>query len=335
MTEPSITVAIPTYKNFGSTIKYTLKALTMQTYKDFKVLIVYKPYPGDNTLNIIDEFKDQLNIEVLIQSNGYFEEALNMIYNNTESDILVLTDDDSLPSSTWLEEHVKLHLKYPEVGIIGGEVIEKRNKEYYRKRLMHRVFGFYKPLLNVLENYESFFNDMGLWVYRYRPLNQGEIRKTLYVEGVNISIKKRVYKDFQLPCYTIRGRNNEFLLGLYGVLKGLHVIRYGGAYVKHLARESLSRTTDSFVLKNLLLEDSLIPYGVSQYYREINLHKLKFYKLYLQSLKKLLKLFKKRLGFYIDVAPVGLEIALKAIKENREPKWVRERLIQITKILRI
>jgi len=334
MTRHSVTVAIPTYKNFGLTIGYTLKALTMQTYKDFRVLIVYKPYPGDNTLNIIDEFKERLDIDILIQSNGYFEEALNIIYSNADSNILILTDDDSIPSSTWLEEHIKLHLRYPKVGVIGGEVIEEPSNSYYKKRLVHRILRFHKPLLDVLKSYESFLNDMGLWVYRYRPLNQGEIRKTMYVTGVNMSVKRAIYRDFQLPCYTIRGLHNELLLGLYSILKGFHVMHYKGAYIEHLARESLSRTTNSSALKELLLENSLTPYGVSRYYKKINLQKLKFYKLYLQSLKKLLRMLKKKIGPYMEITPIGLEITLKAIKENKDPKWVRDKLIRVVSMLR-
>ena len=58
-------VAIPTYKNFGKTIGMTLTALSNQTYKNFRVLIVYKPYPNDSTLSVINSLQNKL---ILIQS---------------------------------------------------------------------------------------------------------------------------------------------------------------------------------------------------------------------------------------------------------------------------
>jgi len=66
-------VAIPTYRNFGRTIGKTLEALAKQTYQNFKVLIVYKPFPGDRTLDVIDEFRDELDIEVVVQNEGYLK----------------------------------------------------------------------------------------------------------------------------------------------------------------------------------------------------------------------------------------------------------------------
>ena len=75
---------------------WTLEALASQSFRDFRVLIVYKPSPGDKTLDVIDEFRDRLDIEVSIQSEGFFEEAMNIIFEVSRDYDITLTTDDAL-----------------------------------------------------------------------------------------------------------------------------------------------------------------------------------------------------------------------------------------------
>jgi len=69
-----VLVGLPTFNNgaFGYTIRRTLEALADQSYRDFRVLVVYKPSPGDGALDVVDEFRDKLDIEVRIQGDGFF-----------------------------------------------------------------------------------------------------------------------------------------------------------------------------------------------------------------------------------------------------------------------
>jgi len=99
-----ILVGIPTYNNskFNYSIAQTLEALANQTIRDFHVLIVYKPSLNDRTLDVIDEFKDRLNIEVKIQNDGFFEEAMNIIFETSRDYDITLTTDDAIPSETWI-----------------------------------------------------------------------------------------------------------------------------------------------------------------------------------------------------------------------------------------
>ena len=49
-----ILVSIPTFNNsrFGYTIRRTLEALVGQSFRDFRVLIVYRPSPGDMLMSL-------------------------------------------------------------------------------------------------------------------------------------------------------------------------------------------------------------------------------------------------------------------------------------------
>jgi len=69
------------YRNNGSTIAGLLKSLESQTYRDFTVLILYKPSEGDRTLEVVEEFQRRIDLQVKFQERGHFEEALNAIYS--------------------------------------------------------------------------------------------------------------------------------------------------------------------------------------------------------------------------------------------------------------
>jgi len=84
--------------------------LAGQSYRDFRVLVVYKPSPGDRTLDVVNEFSDKLDIKVRIQSDGFFEETMNEIFKAaTGYDITLITDDDAISAKAWIQEHIQFH----------------------------------------------------------------------------------------------------------------------------------------------------------------------------------------------------------------------------------
>jgi len=118
-----VLVGLPTFNNgaSGYTIRRTLEALVNQSFRDFRVLVVYKPNPGDGTLDVVDEFSDKLDIEVRIQSDGFVEEAMNEIFKvAVDYDITLTTDDDAIPTKTWIQEHIQFHKNHEKIGIISG-----------------------------------------------------------------------------------------------------------------------------------------------------------------------------------------------------------------------
>ena len=63
-----VLVGLPTFNNgaSGYTIRRTLEALANQSYRDFRVLVVYKPSPGDETVLsvVLDEFRRMFSDDV-------------------------------------------------------------------------------------------------------------------------------------------------------------------------------------------------------------------------------------------------------------------------------
>ena len=74
-----VLVGLPTFNNgaSGYTIRRTLGALANQSYRDFRVLVIYKPSLSDGTLDVVYEFSDKLDIGVRIQGDGFVEETMN------------------------------------------------------------------------------------------------------------------------------------------------------------------------------------------------------------------------------------------------------------------
>jgi len=168
-----VLVGLPTFNNgaSGYTIRGTLGALVDQSYRDFKVLVVYKPSPGDRTLDVVDEFRDRLDIEVRIQSDGFVENAMNEIFKAAvDYDITLTTDDDAIPTKTWIQDHLQFHRNHEKIGITQGIVSSQiQNNEdhtfslFILRRFLGYLIGFYKPLIKELYGYRTIINDMGLF----------------------------------------------------------------------------------------------------------------------------------------------------------------------------
>jgi len=262
-----------------------------------------------------------------VQRKGYFEEALNIAYRNTDADMLILTDDDAVPEPNWVKTHLILHKEHPKLGVLGGCVVLQSVNKHYRRKLLtvtfHRAIGFYKPLFKELQNYVSYYNDMGIFVSKNLPLKDGEIKQTMGIIGANMSIKRRVYEDFELPCSTIRGSENEQLLSLHAVLKGFKVFETSLCKVIHLERESLSRPKN---LRLVFIEHAVAPYNVYRIYGYVNIYKLRTYLKMLYFIRKL----HRREKPYVESMLLAIPIALQAIEENKPPNWVRNKLKELS-----
>ena len=333
-----VLVGLPSFNNgaLGYTIRQTLDALSVQSFNDFKLLIVYKPSSGDRTLDIVNEFTDRLDIEIKIQNDGFFEEAVNEILKaSIDYDITLTTDDDAIPTRTWIEEHVKFHKNHEKVGVLSGMVIlrSQNNGCYEHLRFIKHLIGYYKPLIKELHNYAEIINNMGLLVC-VDPKSIGAIRRYNYVytvgvniSGVNMSFKSGRFIDgFRLPGYTKRGIHNEKFLALHYLKQGFHSAIFNGGFVEHLERDSLSRPKNEISTFMTGVEWYLMPYGVYYYGFRININRLRFY----EHLIKLYSVLRRTI--LSQAYTVGLKLAIEAIKNSYQPKDVRQRLLKIEDI---
>ena len=322
-----VLVAIPTYNNvaYGYPIKQTLNSLVSQVFGDFRVLVVYKPSENDETLKILKEFEDKLDIDIKIQKQGYIEEAMNIIFEYSEDyDITLVTDDDAIPSKTWIQEHINIHKKHEKIGIATGELGIGITKLFFKP--IRRLIGYYKPMKPYYsKSYVHYLNDMGLLV----PHEQGKeiddgVRLSLRIGGVNMSYKSKLLNGFRLPGATTRGMHYEVVLAHHYRVMGLQPVEFKGAYVKHLERESLSRPKSPEALFISGIENHLLPYSLYYSHRApINTRRLYIYWLVIDMYRR----FRKTL--LSCSYSIGLGLALRAIRNEVEPKRVQMKILKI------
>jgi len=339
-----ILVAIPTYNNsrYNYTIKQTLRALSSQKYNDFQLLIVYKPSKNDKTLDIIDSFKEKLDIIIKIQYNGYIEDAMNIILQESEDyDITIITDDDSIPPPTWIKEHVQLYDKYEKVGVIGGYTYAKTEKHpsdynipyngnYILQKfryILRKIIGYYSPHpLN--RGYTCYINSFGIGVEskNKKQITMNKYTKSICLAGVNMSFRSRFLDGYRLPTATIRGINYEKLIALNFIKKGFHSIK-APIYVTHLERESLSRPHNLLTEIQITFENLLLPYLITLNNILINFYKLNIYK----KLTEFFYIINKDLRTCI--ALLSLEAAYKWARTMYDPKKARRKIQKLYNIL--
>ena len=125
-----------------------MSALEKQTYKNFDVVVILKP-SGDNTEEIIEEFKKSLRMKMIIQDTGYVIDALNLGLENVNDEITVFLDDDAIPFPDWIQNIVETY-GLPNVGGVAGCVIPAFLNERNMALVNCKVSGIIsisKPLL--------------------------------------------------------------------------------------------------------------------------------------------------------------------------------------------
>ncbi|BAQ61776.1 glycosyl transferase [Geminocystis sp. NIES-3708] len=108
----------PTY-NRPQQLFNCLKALSQILHPSFEVIII-----DDGSVNsiehIIVNFEFQLNIKLITQKNQGAASARNTGAKVAQGEYLAFTDDDCLPTATWLTSLVEVLRLYPHC-LVGGK----------------------------------------------------------------------------------------------------------------------------------------------------------------------------------------------------------------------
>jgi len=252
---------------------------------------------------------------------------MNLIFSNADGDILITTDDDAIPSKNWVEDHVKIHNKYSELGVAGPIISNWKSKISIIKKIYSIIME--KPLDERMRDYTTYFANTGIFVSNplYKLANLHYIKSFSFM-GVNMSAKREVYKDFRLLPMTLRGIGYEQYLCLHSFRKGFISANFMDCCkIYHEERDSLSRPKSLNGIKERYAEMMLSVYYLSRFYK-INLSKLKIdikLKTFSWELHKKSEIEKAML----EGIKIGLKISLEAIQNNYDHKWIREKLKEI------
>lgn len=208
--KPILSVIIPT-RNSALHLGRMLESLKLQTYTNFEIIINDSPDTSDNTPNLIERYRNQLDI-LYIRENDSMAQARLVGTRHTRSSIFLHLDSDMQLEHNLIEQCVDLNAKYdalviPEQSIGNGywgkcKVLEK---QFYQGVVqMESIRCMKKNIYNKVGGHDPnlvFSEDKDLDI-RIRKINShiGYTQaKIIHNEGnpklSDLINKKRVYSD--------------------------------------------------------------------------------------------------------------------------------------------
>ena len=118
-----ISILFPTY-NGESTISYTLDSfVTMNTQGlDWELLICINN-STDNSLEIIEQYKDKLPLKIFNQPIQGKSACMNLLLEHALGNLLIMTDDDVIAPSNWVTNYIEIAERKSSYDIFGGKIV--------------------------------------------------------------------------------------------------------------------------------------------------------------------------------------------------------------------
>jgi glycosyltransferase involved in cell wall biosynthesis len=264
---------VPTLGNVNN-IKNLFIGLKNQDYKNFEVLIVTLK-PINKIQKIIKRFRKHFKIRLIFQKNKGIMQAYELGFRNAKGEFIITTDDDAIPNSDWILQHVSTYEKF-DVSGVSGEVIpaylhnghliplprsditfySKQNKTF--QMLANKTWN--RPLLG-LENYLFYISKSG-YTQINRNVDPTKIVNSLLIKSVNMSLKRCAIKDVFIPKnYLKRGLSWEQALSWHLRKMGHQMVYNQRVKVHHILHgETMSRFIHVKNVPNSWMERELLFY---------------------------------------------------------------------------
>jgi glycosyltransferase involved in cell wall biosynthesis len=135
----SISVVIITL-NRADWLNQTLSSLVRQSRGADEVIVVDNG-STDHTKDIVESFKEKLNIKYIQEERRGIPFARNAGIEFASSEIVAFIDDDCIAHKDWLKYIEFSFLRDPNIGVVGGEVSYLRSSEaivdkFYGKNML-------------------------------------------------------------------------------------------------------------------------------------------------------------------------------------------------------
>lgn len=189
--------------NSEKTIRDTLESMNIQKYKDFEYIII-DGLSTDKTLEIVEEYKDKLNLKIVSEKDNGLYDAMNKGIKIASGEIIgILNSDDWYEKNTlslvndFFEHHY-------DCDILSGAM----NLQTFNKK---KIKTIYKTNL--------------LKIKKEMPVNHPAtfVRKEVYNEIGGFNLKYKVSADYDFICRAYVN-NKKF----YFINKVLTNMRLGG-----------------------------------------------------------------------------------------------------------
>lgn len=194
-----ISVIIPTY-NKASRLKYMLQGLKYQNMdKNAFEVIVINDGSEDDTEDVVNSFKNDLNLKYVYEENSGQATARNKGIEIAENEIILFLDDDILIGPDLVQKHIRQH-ELSKASVVLGRINLIPASNFEKVAALIDSVG-YKDALNQLNEYvcEDWYLDMVESIYRKNLLDIAWICFT----GGNSSIEKKALVE-------LNGFDNDF-----------------------------------------------------------------------------------------------------------------------------
>ncbi len=161
-----VSLIIPVH-NMGKTIGECLESVFENDYQNFEVIVV-DDKSTDNTLEILESIKDKRLKYYSNQARSLTAFSRNVGIKNSDGDLIILLDADSLVEKDWIKRHVQAH-RENETDLIGGGVV-----------------GIYKTIYGAADTFSSWWTSV--------PFSKDYYIKRFHFPTNNLSIKRSVFE---------------------------------------------------------------------------------------------------------------------------------------------
>lgn len=166
--------------NSEKTIRDTLESMNVQKYKDFEYIII-DGLSTDKTLDIVEEYKDKLNLKIVSEKDNGLYDAMNKGIKLASGEIIgILNSDDWYEKDTLLVVN-KFFEHHYDCDILSGAM----NLQTFDK---NKIKTIYK-------------NDL-LKIKKEMPVNHPAtfVRKKVYKELGGFNLNYKVSADYDFIC---------------------------------------------------------------------------------------------------------------------------------------
>jgi len=232
------TIVITSYRR-GWALRYSLSSLVDQSIHPDEVIIVLKP-SGDNSEQVIEEFKEKLPIRLLIQKKGFVVDAIEEGIKNATGDIILFIDDDAIAEKEWIKKYLTLFKKVSDAGGIAGLILKaflrgaKVNLENALNNKCpsitpHKISKFTKAYgkpLDIHKEYSGYISKSGFLMGL--QINTGTRDSPILdavFSGANMGFLKHVIKDCPIGRFfkgSKKGYSYESFLAYWARCKGFN-----------------------------------------------------------------------------------------------------------------
>jgi glycogen(starch) synthase len=210
-----------------------LKALNLQSYPHFEVIVVVGP-TQDNTLEILSDYEGR--VRVLRCPKANLSQSRNIGLLAAQGDVVVYIDDDAVPCARWLEQLARL-FSDPDLDATGGAVYLVHPN---RPTVQHRI-GIVSSLSEQVDVRSS-------WLEHIVPEGKG-CHWIARMMGTNMAFRRQAllevggFDEF----YVYIAEETDVMLRLVRAGKIVHPVKEATVY--HVPASSRHRVPFSYVGK--------------------------------------------------------------------------------------